>query len=394
MRILVTNHQLHEYTGSEVSTLTLCKYLQKNGNKVTVYSKFLSKELVEDFVENHIRVINDLGSIKDENFDIGHIQHNISAYEVRYIFPKLPLIMWIHGKYPYLEQPPFIDLNISYYLRTNNKGVQDLIKKGVQKNKIILLRNLVDSEIFKPKTKINEKIKIALILSNKLPEEKEIIIRNVLNNLNIKSIFIGNRFKIIKNKLLPNYINQADIVFTIGLGAMESMMCGRVPILFDYNFSNFEDGIVTPENFDELKECNFSGRYKKRIMTEQDLISDIKSYDYKNGDILQKKAKNEYDANKQIKKIVHIYKKTIKNFQYKPLSKFNKKILYNIIQIINTTNLYTKINILNTKNTLYQQDIYTLNQKLQNDLDKIQSSKVYKLWQRYNKIKRKLVRNI
>lgn len=390
MKILVTNHQLHEYTGSEVSTLTLCKYLQKNGNKVTVYSKFFSKELIEDFVENHIRIIDNLDSIKSEAFDIGHIQHNISAYEVRYFFPKLPLVMWIHGKYPYLEQPPFINLNISYYLRTNKEGVQDLIKKGIQKNKIILSRNLVDPEIFKSKTKINEKIKTALILSNKLPEEKEIIIRNVLNNLNIKSIFIGNRFKVIKNKLLPNYINQADIVFTIGLGAMESMMCGRVPILFDYNFSNFEDGIIKPENFDELKEYNFSGRCKQRIMTEQDLISDIKSYDYKDGDILQEKAKNEYDANKQIKKIVFIYKKAIKNFKYKPLSSFNEKILYNIIQIINSTQSYTKINVLNAKNTFYPQDIYIQNQKLKNDLERIQSSKYYHLWQRYNQIKKRL----
>lgn len=344
MKILVTNHHLYNYTGSEVSILTMCKYLSRAGHEVVFYSKYLGIDLVNTLNKSTVKVIYDLNNIKEKQFDIAHVQHNISAYEVRYFFPKLPIVIWVHGLVPFLEQPPAIDLNISLFLTTNKTVFNYLIDQGVDRNKIQIFRNLVDQELFYIKNKINSSVKKALVISNKLPKKNEEIIRNVSKKLKIKTDYIGSVFNNMKpNNELVDYINKADIVFSIGLGAVESMFCGRIPILFDDNNTKFEDGIVTSQNFDVLKEHIFSGKATERIMSEQDLLLDIKKYNAKEGDLLKKKAINNYAADKQVIKLINIYQGVINDFKYKRLSYQNKKILFHINQIIKETMYHTNI---------------------------------------------------
>ena len=73
---------------------------------------------------------------------------------------------------------------------------------------------------------------------------------------------------------LASRLNEADIVFTLGRGAIETMMCGRIPIIFDYQGG---DGMVTPENIHELMTCNFSGRLYGRNYRVEEMIDEIKT---------------------------------------------------------------------------------------------------------------------
>ena len=382
MKILVANHHLHEYTGSEVSTLTLCKYLSRKGHKVTVYSKYFSLPFINEFKQNNIRPVDNLEIIKNENFDIGHIQQNIPVYEVRNYFPRLPLVMWIHGIIPYLEQPPFIDLNISMFLVNNLEGKKYVEKKfHINPKKICIIRNIIDPEKFHSTTPININPKRALVISNKITHEKEEMIKKVLSKLKIKYKFIGSRFGQIPHSELIKYINQADIVFTVALGAMETMMCGRIPILFDYNYAPYDDGIVTKDNFDSLKEYNFSGRATKQIFDEEKLIQEIQKYKASSSKELQKLAKINYDAKHKINDFIKIYKQTIKNFKYQKLNTKEKQILFHINKIIYETKYYTKSN-------LYINKSCEQFEKIQSELKEIKDSKFFKLWPVYNHIKK------
>lgn len=381
MKILVTNHQLHQYTGSEVSTLTLCKYLSKKGNTVTVYSKYFSPPFIEEFNLNNIRTINNLDLIKKETFDIGHIQQNIPAFEIRKKFPKLPLVMWIHGVIPYLEQPPFIDLNISMFLVNNIEGKEYIKNKfNINPKKILIIRNIIDSEQFLPTSPINQKPQNALIISNKITLEKEQMLKKALDSLKINYKFIGSRFGSISHFELPKYINNSDIVFTVGLGAMETMMCGRIPILFDYNYAPYDDGIVTPENFNLFKEYNFSGRATKKIFDKKNLIKEIKKYKQQNGKELFELAQKNYDANTKVDLLIDIYKKVIEDFKPKKLSINDKNTLDHINKIIWETNYYTKSNLyINNPEFI---------KEIQSKLHQITDSKFFKLWPLYNKLKK------
>lgn len=114
MKILLTNHQLRHYAGTEVFTYTLAKALKERSHEVWVYSAYIGN-IGHLFDRINIPLISDLQKLK-EKFDIAHVHHNINAYEVRHYFPTLPIIFMSHGTLPFLEKPPFIDLGISKYL--------------------------------------------------------------------------------------------------------------------------------------------------------------------------------------------------------------------------------------------------------------------------------------
>jgi len=395
MNILVTNHHLYQYTGTEVSILTLSKYLKKQGHGVIVYSKYLAPELILSLEDYGIKVTDDLSTINEEKFDIAHVQHNICAYEVRYYFPNLPIVMWIHGKLPFLEQVPALDLNISYYLTINQTIYDFVLKNGVDKNKLIIFRNLIDSEKFYPINNISQTIKNVLVISNKLSNDKHKIITAVLEKLKLKAVFIGLAFNNMKpNDQLLNYINNADIIFTIGLGAMETMFCGRIPILFDENFSQFQDGMVTIANFDTLKEHNFSGSTLKRKMSINDILSDLNNYNYLEGALLRKKALENYEASQQIDKILAIYKNAINKFKPKKCSKLNNTIIDQIVKSIQETKNYTTDVLHKQVIDRQTQEIKAIKKEKYDLLKKIYSSKAYKMWQIYNFFKKKIKKSL
>lgn len=396
MKILITNHHLQGYSGTEVSTFVLAKYLIKFKQDVTVYAKFVTPEFIQQFLNLGIRVITDIKLISTEKFDLGHIQHNICALEVRQAFPKLPLIMWIHGYVPYLESPPFMDLNISKFLVINKNIYNHVLKAGISADKIEIFRNLVDSEAFFETCPINLIPKTALVISNKITPAKEQILRKVLSALKIQVKFIGRRFEIIPNTQLNTYINQADIVFTLGLGAMEAMFSGRIPIIFDDNGGPYDDGMVTPDNFGQLMEVNFNGKARQQIFTEQILISEIQKYDARTTKILKQTAYNYYAAGDQAKKILNIYRDVASNFKPKEMTNEQELILNHVVQIIKITMNYAYQNqnqVINQQLNLIKlenQYLKVEKHQLQADLTKITSSKTYKLWQNFNKIKQKL----
>lgn len=306
LNILITNHHFLDYQGSELFTYTLAKYLKNLGHNVTLYTKYID-ELKILFDKLHIEVVNDLELVKDKKFDIAHTHHNLLAIEVRYYFPKLPIVFMSHGIIPFLEQPPAFDIGISTYLAVSDEVKENLVSLGVNKEKIEVFYNKVDPLLFKEEKKINKIPQKALVISNKIDEKTEKIIKEACSELNISVDFIGKRFCKVSPLVVAKKINSSDIIFSLGRGIIEAMMCGRIPIIID---SNGGDGIVLPTNVKDYLKKNFSGRTRNRMFTVKELIEEIKKYDYRNGSILKEIANELFNFN-SMDKIVEIYKNAI-----------------------------------------------------------------------------------
>ena len=303
MAVLLTNHLLRSYTGSEIFTYTIADFLRRRGIEVVAYSKYIGGT-VQDFAALGVRVAEDLDSLKDEKFDIAHVHHNINALETRYHFRELPMVFLSHGVLPFLEQPPQIDLGISKFLAVSEEVRENLIAHGVKESDIEIFRNLVDSGKFRPTSRINATPHKALILSYRIDSQTEEAIRRACGNLEIECKFAGGRFGEVAQHLLPQHINDADIVFSLGRGAIETMFCGRVPIVFDYAGG---DGMVTPENIREIMKHNFSGRRYDLHFTAEELTEDIQKYDAGFGDALRNIALEHFDADRHIDRLIEIY---------------------------------------------------------------------------------------
>ena len=255
LNILLTNHHLTDFTGSEVFTFTIADFLKKKGHRVTVLSKYVDDSLRRYFDRIGVTVVQDIATLIGVSFDVAHIHHNVMAMEVRRQFKDLPLVFLSHGVIPFLEQNPPVDIGVSRYLAVSEEVRENLIQHGVDKNRLEIFRNIVDSRKFSPRSALSARPSRALILSNKLDPATETTIRKACARLDIVTTFAGMRFGIVHQDYLPDIINQADIVFTLGRGVIETMMCGRVPIVLDHRGG---DGMVTPDNVEHLMKRNFS----------------------------------------------------------------------------------------------------------------------------------------
>lgn len=336
LKILLTNHHLTDFTGSELYTYTLASYLSEFGHEVVVYSKYIGK-IREIFDRAGIKLVDNLESIKNNSFDVSHVHHNINAMEVRSAFPSLPIIFLSHGILPFLEQPPIIDLGISKFLCVSEEVELNLIRKGVKKDKIEVVRNLIDPKKFTVSRKINMRPQKALIISGRIDSKKENIISEACHTLNITCRFVGGKFGAVLQEDIVKLINEADIVFSLGRGAVESMFCGRIPIIYDYLGG---DGMVMPSTFNEIKKNNFSGRRYKKEFTVQQLVNEINKYDAAFGLELRSLAIKEFSAEILVHKLIALYK-SITATRLPVMGKSEMESLNFFIQSLNETKNYS-----------------------------------------------------
>lgn len=335
LNILIATHHLNGYTGSEILTKTLAVALRRNGHKVTVYSKYIDKIRTE-FERFGIKLTDDLASIKNEKFDIAHVHHNINAIEIRYYFPTLHIVFYSQGVLPFLEQPPIIDLGIKKYLALSEEIRDNLISKGVKSSEIEIIRNFVDQDLFHSQNEISSIPRNVLVISGRLDTLRENIIKRSCERAGLNCKFVGGRHESVEQKKLIELIKQCDIVFSLGRGAIESMMCGRVTIIYDYLGG---DGMVTPDTFDEIKKNNFSGRRFHYEYNEEELIAELKKYHKEFGAIIRQKIIEEYSIDSVIPKLLKLYYETIES-PLLPTSNSNKEMEF-CINTVNETRNYS-----------------------------------------------------
>lgn len=394
MKILITNHHLLDYAGSEIYMLNLAKGLKRFGHDIIVYSKFIDK-LKNDFDVRKIKYTSNLSSIQDEPFDIAHVHHNISAYEVRYYFPKLPILFLSHGSTPFLEKPPIIDLNIQQYGAVS-KIVRDMLMTyKISPKNIKIMPNIVDETLFRPDGPISSKPKTALLLSSRIDEKREQAIRDACEKMGIQLKAIGLRFGWVPNKDLPKIINQSDIVFTIGRGVIETMMCGRIPFIYDIHGGC---GILTPKIFYKSLDYSFSGRYLEKNYSASEIVKEInKKYSNSLASNLQSLTLTNFSINNNVPRIIKIYEHVIKKYRLKVINFFQLEHIVNIISnSISYEYSFAARNIKQYEQNIRQNiilDNRNLKMKievLEKNMDTITSSKTYKIWQWFNNIKYKL----
>jgi len=314
MKILLTNHHLLNLAGSETFTYTIADFLKRKGHEVVVYSRYVDK-MLRFFRSIEVPVVTDTEEIKGMKFDVAHIHHNINAVEVRHAFPDLPMIFLSHGVIPFLEQPPVLDLGIARFLAVSEEVRGNLVVKGVNAGEIEIFRNMVDAGRFTPGARIGEKPTRALVLSYKIDPETENVIREACGRRDIECEFVGGRFGFVEQELLPSHINKADIVFSLGRGVIETMLCGRVPIVLD-RFGG--DGMVTPGNLPELMKFNFSGRRHGFRYTVDGLLSEFEKYDSMHGPRLRVEAVRHFGAAGMTDRLIGIYDKVMRTSLPRP----------------------------------------------------------------------------
>jgi GT2 family glycosyltransferase/cytochrome c-type biogenesis protein CcmH/NrfG len=345
LHVLLTNHHLLDFSGSEVFTFTIADFLKRNGHQVTVLAKYIDENIRKYFERIDTPIVKDITTIGSEGFDVAHIHHNVMGIEVRRHFHKLPIVFLSHGVLPFLEQPPLIEIGIVRYLSVSEEVQENLVRRRIDERHLGLFRNIVDSGKFFPQSPVSAHPARALILSNKIDESTEKTIRASCGLLGIATEFVGARFSSVHQDHLPEVINRADIVFSLGRGVIETMMCGRIPIVLDYQGG---DGMVTPETLEHLMARNFSGRTFRKAYTAEELAAEIGKYRPDYGEALRKKALSLFDAGRNIPKLLEYYNDAI-NQGEADLSRMPQELIEGFITAMSLTRRYTQEELLRSQ---------------------------------------------
>jgi hypothetical protein len=103
---------------------------------------------------------------------------------------------------------------------------------------------------------------------------------------------------------VPDVLRKGEIVVASGRGAIEAMLCGKVPLIMA---NCGDDGLVTPDNFQDLMKVNFSGRFTSRKFTTEDVVVEIQKYKKQFGPELRELARSYFGKTFRAQSVVDIF---------------------------------------------------------------------------------------
>jgi hypothetical protein len=224
------------------------------------------------------------------------------------VFPSLPVIFWSLGVLPYLEQPLPLNAGVTRYLALSEEVERNMCEHGVPGERVSIVRNIVCEKMFHPTSGIHSRPQRVLVLSYKLESERRKKIRRAAAIIGASIRFLGAAGQEIAQDALCDAINEADVVVSIGRGAIEAMLCARVPLIFDVHGG---DGIVTPENFTDLISCNLSGRLTGRDYSIEELVEEFGKYRSEYGESLREMAMLHFGADSNVPRLLDFYQEVI-----------------------------------------------------------------------------------
>jgi glycosyltransferase involved in cell wall biosynthesis len=312
VNVLLTHLHLDHPAGSETYTYTLVGGLRRHHHQVQVVSP------IRGLVAEHLH---GLGARMLDRFeavegipDVLHCQHNIMAVAARIRFPEAPMVYHSHGTLPLPEQPPSVDLNMQRVVAVSRLVERHLVDRGVSPGTIRVLENPVDVRRFTPRRVISASPQRALVLSNKMDPSTRSVIDVACRRLGIGLEILGLDDPVWE---VEKHLNRADIVFSLGRGAIEAMACGRAVYVYD-RFG--ADGWVTPESIDEIASCTFSGKRYRRRLTAGELVGELERYDPDMGTENRRLAEERYDIDRYLPRLLEVYGEAREAFRPRSLS--------------------------------------------------------------------------
>ncbi|HDZ85462.1 MAG TPA: glycosyltransferase [Candidatus Moranbacteria bacterium] len=294
LNILLTNNHLFGLGGSETYLYAMAKELHKRGHNIEIFT--LNPGPVAARMEEFATTVT---TEPKAEYDLILINHKTCLERLKNTTGFK--VFTSHGIYPELEQP---EIGANAYVGISEEVVDHIIKKSF---KAKLIRNGIDCHRFSPTKQINKNLVSVLSLCQREEATKKLKEACEFLGLQFNSV-PTDREKRVWN--IEELINNADLVVGLGRGAYEAMACGRAVIIYDersYDSIQGADGIVIPDNADEVAKNNFSGRRFKKKFTVHNLIAEMEKYDPVMGEFNRKYALENFNIEKQVDKYLELY---------------------------------------------------------------------------------------
>lgn len=274
MNILISNKFLNEYTGSELAAFDIAKTLMKD-HEVHLAASKINHPLLSDIIKAGIPYIDlENKNHKEKDFDLLIGNHLGSTLPIMarkgYRFKKI--IAFTLSPFEPAE-------NLKWYYKFFNKiyansDETQQVRSINSKLEIDIFYNSITEEFLDYKKHHNKELKNLLIVGNRKLSDKEIF-ASKMQKLGINIKFFGKGESSYK-MICPEDLLNHDAILTIGR-TVQYCLGLKIPV---YCYGRFGGpGWITPDNFEENKQMNFSGR--THVLTHREVTSrEIKEIDY------------------------------------------------------------------------------------------------------------------
>lgn len=276
-KILLTNHHLVHYAGSELVTLDIATEFQEQGWNVTVATFRLGGDMERHFYERGIEVSNVLHqSLSKTEFDIVWSHHYPVLIKCLFEDKIKTKVLILSSLSPYepIEAIPFFNFQSDLILCNSEETKSQIIKDSnfsdFDAKKIFLFKNSVRSNWFENYVnKDNLELNNIAIVSNHPPEELLDVI-DIFKTKKINTDLIGilGKRKLVNIDVLTSY----DAVITIGR-TVQHCMCLGIPVFCYDHFGG--PGWLTPENLQRAEWFNYSGRCCYQRFQAEELVDNL-----------------------------------------------------------------------------------------------------------------------
>lgn len=267
MNVLISSYYF-DLSGTPTYTKTLYNELVRRGHSVTIYSPVGGK------LAEGLNVVGSLSGVAAPDVIIA--QQNVCAEQMRQKFPTVPMVYSAHHATYELEQPP--QCEVQWWTAINEEVRDNLIAKGVKVDKISIIRDFVDTKIFKREVPVAYSLRRVLYISNYKKWKTYDVIEKACKKLNVRLKAIGAPYG--RSYAVQDDINAADVVISIARGILEAMACERPCISFDKMKG---DGYITEEVYYESRKHQFGYDLCKHEFTADGLAEEMAKFDCLDG---------------------------------------------------------------------------------------------------------------
>lgn len=253
MKILLSNHSLVNLGGSETWVKCMHDELAKNHE-------------VHVATPQPIKLWPEMNRWDPETtYDLSLLNH---MQTVKFLLsPRRDIGIKIHTSHGIIPQLELPQKGADYYV-----GVSDEVKHRNETLgfKTSVIFNPINMDRFTATKPVNDSLKNILVISNNPPT----VMKTILEAAG--SAEVRTRGRGTPSATIEEDINWADMVLSLGRGALEAMSCERNVVSLDYRGG---DGFVTPDSVFESRKNNFSGRRYKRAFDVDELKEEFAKYD-------------------------------------------------------------------------------------------------------------------
>jgi hypothetical protein len=311
LRILITNHSLSNYAGTELYVRDLATQLLSRGHTPIVYSTQLG-QVAQDLRAATVPVVDDLNSLAEPP-DLIHGQHNLETMTALLHFPQTPAVYFCHGWLGRVESPPRFPRILRYVAVDETCYDRLVCEEAIPVERARVILNFVDLTRFRPRPPLPARPARALLFSNYASEDSSIgAVREACGRAGVALDVVGKMAGNVAaqpEQLLGRY----DLVFAKGRCALEALAVGAAVVVCDAQGAG---PLVTTRQLEDLRRLNFGVRVLQREKLDADTLArEIAHYDPHDAAEVSRRIRANAGLESAVDEIIALYREVIEEYQ-------------------------------------------------------------------------------